>query len=161
MAGAKSLPTPDLKPIDIGKPASHDIAAIPLEPAQWVLRCDLALGLPLGAVEAGSNVEVVEGHVEPVGAQFGVLEPFGRVFGDVTFEIPAAEDAEFKHLHGRQLRLETKIVVIVIRFGCRSVILGPSAGRHVNFRAARAYPALCCRLPRPRASRCRGRWLGH
>ena len=140
MAGAKSLPTPDLKPIDIGKPASHDMAAIPLEPAQWVLRCDPALGLPLGAVEAGSNVEAVAGHVEPVGAQFGVLEPFGRVFGDVTFEIPAAEDAELQHLHGRQLRLETKIVVFVIRFGCRFVIHGPSAGRHVNFRQPDPHP---------------------
>src|SRR3954462_6067089 len=61
------FPAFDLPCILAGEPAAHVVAAIPLEPAAWIVRMYPALLAPNRKRLAGVDAEVVQASVRPVG----------------------------------------------------------------------------------------------
>src|SRR4029453_10120219 len=66
MAGDRP-PPPDLTPV-VGSPATHVVAAIPLEPPAWILQVNPAVPAPNGERLRGVDVKVVEPRVPATSA---------------------------------------------------------------------------------------------
>src|SRR5690606_25799120 len=97
------LPASDLARI-VAHAAAHEIAAVPLEPAAWIVRVNPALAAPFRQRLAGVDAEIVERAVAACGCEFGPREPGRGKLVPAIGEVAAAEDAELEHLLRGQLR---------------------------------------------------------
>ena len=91
--------------------AAAVIAAIPLEPAAGVLVINPAFLLPDVERLGGIDAEEIEGGVMALVAEAGVFEPGGGEFGGAIGHVFSAEDAEFEHFHGGELRAEGEMEI--------------------------------------------------
>src|SRR5262245_8217616 len=101
---AYRLPSPDLAAILVGQAPAHVITTIPLEPAARIAGMNPSLVQPDRDGLAGIDAEEVERAVVLAVGKLGRGKPAARKFALGVGHVLAAEDAERKHLLGRQLR---------------------------------------------------------
>jgi hypothetical protein len=103
------LPTLYLAPVFVRHPPSHVIAAIPLEPAAWVVRMDPALGAPHRQRLACTHAEKIERAIAAGRRKLGAPKPaFGKLLAAIR-HVLAAKYSKPEHLLGRELGLELGI----------------------------------------------------
>src|SRR5258705_9601962 len=106
---ADRFPAFDLAAILVGHPATHVVAAIPLEPTARIVGMQPALLAPDRERLTGVDAEEIERAVAPLGRELGAGEPALRKFLARVGHVLAAEHAERQHLKRGQLRIELGI----------------------------------------------------
>ena len=109
-------PAFDLTSVFDGRSSPHVVAAVPLEPAAWIVRMYPPLPPPFRQRLTGFNTEVVERVIAGSTRKLGVLEPARRKLIGAISHVFAAEHTEAKHFGWRQIRLEFRVEVATDRF---------------------------------------------
>jgi hypothetical protein len=112
---ADCFPAFDLPNVLVGHSSSHIVAAVPLEPAAWIVRMYPSFPAPFRERLTGFNTEVVEGVVARSPCQPGMLEPACRKLIAAIGNVLTTEHAEAKHFAGRQIGFELWIEVATNR----------------------------------------------
>src|SRR6185312_6753910 len=86
-------------------------AAVPLEPAAWIVRMDPAFAPPFRQRLAGVDAEEIERAIAVAAREPGAREPTLGKLAPAVGHVLAAEHAEANHLGRRQLGLEVRIEI--------------------------------------------------
>jgi hypothetical protein len=112
---ADCFPAFDLPNVLVGHSSPHIVAAVPLEPATWIVRMYPSFPAPFRERLTGFDTEVVEGVVARSTCQPGMLEPACRKLIGAIGHVLATEHTEAKHFGWRQIRFELQLEIATNR----------------------------------------------
>src|SRR5687768_15013268 len=108
---ANGAPASDLARIVFAAPA-HVVTAVPLEPAARIIGMHPSFAAPLCQRLRGVHTEIVELRIALAWAELRAFEPVRRKLTSAVGQVLAAENAQSKHLFGRQFRIELWVKVL-------------------------------------------------
>jgi hypothetical protein len=114
------LPALDLACILVRHPSTHVVAAVPVEPATWIVGMNPTLFAPNGQRLAGIDTKEIQRAVAAGGRELGVREPARWKFISAIRHVLSAEHPECEHLFRRELRMKFRIEMASLR--CRQDI---------------------------------------